>query len=275
MPDSILVAVDGSIVAQNAADLAIKIARNENLRIIGLYIVDEALLLDPYSEYQLELGRDDGPASRQELIEKFETKGGLILDQLRSRCRQVDVDVETQMLFGGVQELILDRATQANLLSLGRRGNEHAGLLDHMGSHFLHIAHQLDIPVIIGGEINRNVKRLFLIYRGRTRAEPVIDWAIRLQRTLDASLTVGVFDHADQSEDFEDVHRIMKGRGLVEYSVIDQRTTAASKLAATLFESQADLILMHGYRHSEFFNKLFGSFNDEVLLQSQLPILMV
>lgn len=275
MPDSILVAVDGSVAAQNAADIAIQIARNENLGVKGVYIVDEALVLDPYSDYQHELGRDDGPASRQELIEKFENKGGLILEQLRSRCRQVDVDVETQILFGGVLELVLDRAKKCDLLSIGRRGNEHAGELNTLGRHFLHIAHQVDIPVIIGGEISRTVKRLFLIYRGRTRAEPVIDWTIRLQRTLDADLTVAVFDHTDQGEDLEDARRYLEERGVEDYSIIDQRPTSSSQLAATLFESQADLILMHGYRHSEFFNKLFGSFNDEVLLQSQLPILMV
>lgn len=57
-PKTILVAMDGSHLAQSAARFAIDLAQRENLQVHGLYIVDEVLVLDRYMNYQAELGKE-------------------------------------------------------------------------------------------------------------------------------------------------------------------------------------------------------------------------
>ena len=75
-PPYILVANDYSPEARASADAAFQIAQNKNLPIRGLYVIDEALMLDPYTNYHAELplmsraskGANREPASRAELI---------------------------------------------------------------------------------------------------------------------------------------------------------------------------------------------------------------
>jgi nucleotide-binding universal stress UspA family protein len=50
--DTILAAIDGSAASKAAAEIAIAIARIDGMKISGLYVVDEVLILDRYTNYK-------------------------------------------------------------------------------------------------------------------------------------------------------------------------------------------------------------------------------
>lgn len=72
MSDTILVAQDSSAAAHVAAHIAIQIALSQNLSIHGLYVVDVNLAMDPYADYQAELGHSGERVSGSTLIDRFE-----------------------------------------------------------------------------------------------------------------------------------------------------------------------------------------------------------
>jgi nucleotide-binding universal stress UspA family protein len=71
VPDTILVALDGSPSAQAAASVAFEIAQSQNLRIQGLYVVDDTLVLNMYANYQAELGSTREIASEADFVQLF------------------------------------------------------------------------------------------------------------------------------------------------------------------------------------------------------------
>jgi hypothetical protein len=57
--------------------------------------------------------------------------------------------VTVEIEFGGVPELLLQQAAQAQMVALGRRGHGHTTDPDHLGRNFRAIAHQAHQPMLI------------------------------------------------------------------------------------------------------------------------------
>jgi nucleotide-binding universal stress UspA family protein len=280
MPDTdiasniILVAQDGSPIAQVAASAAIQIARSQNLLIRGLYVVDEALILDPYANYQAELGSADEPSSRAELITWFEEQGDAALHWLEARCQATDVPVTTNLLAGGVPELVLQETTQARLLAMGRRGHGHADDPSYLGHNFCAIAHHAHCPILVGGDEQRPIQHLLLAYNDSENAQRALVWASLLQRTLPAKVTVlAVQESADTSHQWvTDMDTGVAQSGLAPYDFLTRKGQPATEIAAAAEENLVDLIVMGRYRHIAAMEWLLGSTVDRVLRDTLLPV---
>lgn len=269
-----LVVVDGSVTAQNAAHLAVNLARIARQKISGLYIVDANLVLDPYANYQKELGRTDQPESRTELTEWFEAVGNRALQQLTQLCNQADIPVKTQLLFGGVSEIILDRAATAQMLTLGRRGREHAAEPGNLGGNFRHIAHHARIPLLVGGDIDRPINHIFLLHDGSPNFQIALDWTVRLQRSLAAAVSVGVMEQGDPLPIEAEIKAQFIQHGLTDYHLSQFQQEDINGVLKLIHQANADLLLVGGYRHPEILEWLAGGSIDRLLRESQLPVLI-
>jgi nucleotide-binding universal stress UspA family protein len=270
--NTLLVAQDGSMSAQAAAGVAIQIAQSQNLSIRGLYVVDEALALDPYADYRHELESDRAPASRAQLLTWFEGQGDAVLQLLEARCQAAGVPVTAEILAGGVPEMVLHESEQARLLAIGRRGHGHKGDPHHLGQSFRAIAHHAHLLLIIGGDEERTVRRLLLAYDGSERAQQALAWASSLQRTLPAEVVVvAVQESGPQStnEWLDEARAQLRG-----CRCLHRQGPPASNIVAAAEETRADLIVMGRYRHTALLDGLLGNTIDRVLRGSQLPVLM-
>jgi nucleotide-binding universal stress UspA family protein len=275
MPETILVALDGSIDALNAATIALHIAYTEQLHLKCIYIVDESLCLNPYVDAGDELGRSDMPDSRDELIRWFEAKGELILSSFRQTCDQAGVDVETEVLFGGVTEIILDRATNASLLSMGRRGNTHSQSLEQLGEHFIHIAHHTPTPLLVGGNESRIIKRLFLMNERSAGIDVAVQWARRLNKDLSASTVVCSIGRDGQEDNTVGIKSELDSLGLGDFSLTNACLEDPPDLIEKAQGSQSGMIIMNGHHHLSIIEMFIGSPVDQILRLSQLPALLV
>jgi len=267
----IIVASDGSRTARNAVEVAVQIARAEALLVEGFYVVDEPLIMEPYTAYTKELGSDHGVASRANLIDWFEKRGNVVLDQLQEQCASQEVPVITEVLLGGIPELILDKAKQITFLALGRRGQTHADETNYLGKNFRHIAHHAQVPLIVGGDSASQLQRLFLVYDGSKKVDAALRLALQLTKALTATLTVGVTEHSYLEDDFNAlVSRFSEG-GIAKDYIIDLRSKPVEKVVDEIHEHESDLIVMGSYRHPEIMEWLVGSPNDQILRQSPIP----
>jgi hypothetical protein len=116
------------------------------LKILGLYVVDEELVVNDYADYQKELGIEELSLPRPEKAALFETRGHEVLQWLKSRCEESGVRVTTEIGVGGVPDMILNQDKEVSLLALGRRGNGHPAEPDYLGTNFRRIAHRLNTP---------------------------------------------------------------------------------------------------------------------------------
>jgi nucleotide-binding universal stress UspA family protein len=270
--NKVLVAQDGSSAALAAAGIAIQVARSQDLSVHGLYVVNETLALDTYADYRRELPGDVEPVSRDELLTCFEGQGDAALLMLDVRCQAAGVPVTTELLAGGIPEMVLRESKQARLLAIGRRGHGHEGDAHHLGRNFRTIAHHAHLPLVIGGDEERSVRRLLLAYDGTKHAQSALAWASLLQRTLPAEVIVV----AVQENDLQSTNEWLSSARsqLAGCRCLHRLGQPASNIVTVAKENQADLILMGRYRHTALLEGLFDSTVDQVLRVTQVPVLM-
>lgn len=275
--DTILVAQDGSPTSEAAASAAIQIAQRQNRHIRGLYMVDPALVMSAYANYQGELGDVEPPSSQDDLIARFEERGTVALQWLEARCRAEGVAVRTEMVFGGVWEFVLQEAAKVALLALGRRGHSHKTHPDQLGSNFQTIAHHTRTPLLAGGEEKRSLDRLLLAFNGSERAQGALTWASILQRTLPAEVTVVAVQEGEEASPqwVAELQAHLSQSELANYRFVSRKGQAATEILGAAREERIDLIVMGRYRHGALLEWLVGSTVDSVLRATELPVLIV
>lgn len=274
--DTILVALDGSSPAQAAAQVAIQIAQIQNLKVHGLYVVDETLVLDMYLDFSAELGRKDEPSSRAELVGWFEKRGECALDWLKDQCATAGVPVTTELLLGGIPELVQREAAQAKLLALGRRGHGHASDPQHLGRNFKAIAHHMHQPMLVGGNRHSKVQRVLLAYADRDRTHRALKWVSLLQHSLPSPVVVfkATSDDGASEHELSEMRTEVAESGLVNCRFVNREGPPAAEIVHAATENQVDLIAMGSYRHSALVEWLVGSTVDRVLRETDLPVLV-
>jgi nucleotide-binding universal stress UspA family protein len=273
MSDLILLALDGSTPSQLAAGAAIQIAAERNLLVVGLYVVDEAFISSPQSDIRAELGTDEIPSTKAEIVSRFVLQGDRALKWLEKGCRASDVIGSTNVLFGGITETILQEADRAMLIGLGRRGHGHAGDLSHLGLNFLSIAMHTKKPLLVGGDELRPIKRVLVAYRGGSQSQETLDWASRFYHMLNTELIILVV--AEDRPTKSDEPAQLDQRGLAGYRIIRRSGEPAVEIVQAAEETQSDLIIMGRYRQATLMEWQTGSVPDQVLRQTKLPVLIV
>jgi len=282
----ILAADDHSVEARSAVNAACQIARKQNLMIRGLYVVDEVLVLDTYADYHAELpmlsiepnGDVRKPTSRAELMRWFETQGEAALGRLESACAEAGVPITTKLLAGGVSQLVVREAAQAQMLALGRRGHGHKADSKSLGDNFRKIAHHVHLPMLVGGLTTPVLHRLLLAYHGQAHADDALDYTTQLQRDLAAEVTVlSVCDDTKTcltGMSLEAVKTRLAQSNLDAYQFLTGQGRPSSVIAAVAAANDVDLIILGRYRHAAPVEWLVGSTVDRLLRATSLPVLI-
>lgn len=268
----IVVAQDGSPAARAAAGIAIQIARSQDWSVHGLYVVDETLALNTYADFRSELESGREPASRAELLSWFEAQGEVALELLEARCRAAGVPVSTEILAGGVPQMVLREAEGARLLAVGRRGRGHQEDSHHLGQSFRTIAHHARLPMVVGGDEEPAVRRVLLAYNGSEHARDALGWASILQRAFPAQVFVVAVQEERQQTTGEWLAEAQAQ--LVECRCLPRQGQPAGEIVKSARENEADLIVMGRYRHAAPLEWLAASTVDRVLRSTPLPVLM-
>lgn len=274
----IVVAIDDSLPSRSAAAAAIQIAASLNQTIRGVYIVDESLLFNPYSNYQAEL-ETAVPTPGGDLLTSFKAQGEIALQELITACQKAQVPVSSQILVDDLVEWARQNSHQATLLALGRRGQGHEDESSHLGKHFRAIARHVRSPMLVGGDVQSPIKHLLLAYNGGPRSQQALQWAARLQHEMSAQVTV-LFVCEDEKTDQtkrwqQEIQANLDTKDWKSYQMLHRQGRAAAKIAAAVDELGVDMALMGGYQHSmPLVEWLVGSTLDRVLRATAIPVLV-
>ncbi|MGD8586870.1 MAG: universal stress protein [Chloroflexota bacterium] len=272
--DVILVALDGSRPSQTAASLAIEIAQREKLLIQGLYVVDGVLVMDPYASLEEEEGIQQSDLLRSdERANLLEAQGDAVLHWLEDRCLAVGVPVETDLMFGGMPDMIISRAQTSRLLAIGRRGHGHPDDVSYLGHNLRDVAHHASAPLLIGGDELAPIHRLLLAYDGSMPAKHALFWAGTLQRIWQSHLLVLSVAEEDASPRWlEEMEEEVGDSGLVNYRFIGRHGDPATQIALATGDEDANMVVMGGHQHSALVEWFTGSTMDRVLRDTQVPM---
>jgi len=273
--ESILSAIDGSLPAKAAAYTAIQIATWMQWSLHALYVVDVTQVFEVYSDISQELSELDKEMKHERNVTLFEEQGILALAEIEEMCRKMGVPLTTEMVFGGVADTILKKASGYNLLALGRRGNSHETEEQHLGSNFQQIAHHIHIPMIIGGNITpKRFERILLAYNESIPAHKALTWVENLQAKLTKVMALCVENEKEQDFTWlEDRQAEIAGSNLSHYEFISGRGNPGQMIASTAQSRQTDLILMGGYHHLKLLGWAKHNAFETVLSNTGIPVL--
>jgi nucleotide-binding universal stress UspA family protein len=274
----ILVPVDNSPSSQSAADAAIQIAAGHRMVIHGVYVVDAVTLTDPYVDVSQELPGPASPDSSVDPLDLLERQGNEALRWLEDRCADAGVPAVTELEAGGIAEVIEQLAGQSVLLAIGRRGYQHADDPDWLGHHFRTIAHRVHRPTLVGGDELHPLHHLLLAYHGKSHAADALGWAVKLQQWLDASVDVVVVredqDVASRQEQTAAIRQELAASDLAVRQLLTREGQPAPVISSAAEETQADLLIVGGYRRHGLVEWLVGNTVDKILRSTPLPVLI-
>lgn len=274
--NNILLAVDGSLSAKAAAYTAIQVASALKWSVHALYVVDAAQVFEIYSDTSQELNKLGGEISDKETLTLFEEQGALVLAEIDELCQEAKVPVTTEMIFGGVSEIILETSKQFGLLAIGRWGNHHKANAQHLGNNFRKIAHHTHTPLLIGGDdkIPSKWQHILLAYDGSELSRMALSWTERLQRLFVDVTALSVEEKGEKDYAWLEERQKEIAKSTLKHYEFDRGAGEPGEIIASVASArQADLIVMGAYQHSGLLEWVMHSTLSSVIREVKIPIL--
>jgi len=242
----------------------------------GLYVLDVTQVFEPYGNTNKELSElgQDIPIEQKTTL--FEEQGALALLEIEDLCQEIGVPLTTEILFGGVPDLILRQSQEYNMLAIGRRGNSHNNDTQHLGSNFKQIAHHIHIPLLIGGKnsIRRKFHHVLLAYNGSEFSRKALTWTENLQGSFTEVIALAVEKENEMDHTWlADRHDDIAESALKQYEFIREAGDVGQSIVKAASSTKVDLILMGAYQHPRILGWARHSAIDTVLRGIDLPVL--
>lgn len=289
MFERILVTLDGSADSRNAAELGIRLAHRFDSRLTAQYVIDSRVIGGAAIETLAPLWGEISPRPfRAEVMqlwkERSEAELAWFADRAtRTGCRPAECHEDT----GLAEESILARAASADLVVMGRRG-ENAGFgLHPVGSTLARVLRHSPHPILAaertrtdhGETVERSVPldvpRICLVaYDGREPAARALDLAIRYCSAAPAEIRLLAAGAQDSEALLEPAQRLCHDHDIAWESVLlDAEPADAVTEAAQRWD--ADCLFMGAYGHGRLHDLLVGSRTEEILGAVTLPAFLV
>ncbi|MGB0385652.1 MAG: universal stress protein [Ardenticatenaceae bacterium] len=309
MTNSVIVPLDGSMLAEQALPLGISVAQQMGS---ALQLVQVVSMPSPSFSY---ISTPDGNITRLDVIESFRASAERYLGQMKTQLAEAGIAVETSIIEGDVGPALADFANQQEasylVMSTHGRGGLSRWSLGSVADQVLHLSER---PLIImrpqeasesplaelAGSASANLPQLGRIVvplDGSPLAEQVLPHAKTLARAYGAELLL-----------WESAYAITRGMIGVEMAVLENRlheinrndardylkrikldlevegfkvgfevggmpaTDAILRYAA---KNEADLIAMSTHARGAIGRMIMGSVADGVIRAGPLPVLVI
>jgi nucleotide-binding universal stress UspA family protein len=250
-PKYILIATDGSQPSRTAARAAIQIAKKQAIAAFGLYVVGSRIVMNDGAALKSELNGEVESIETDDLVDQFRVQGDEALNWLEELCLEEGVIVSSEILFGGIPEMINERSKHASLLSIGRRGHLHGDDPLTLGENFRAALSHQSIPWLIGGELTTNFRRIWIILMEQGESEPLLSWGRQLQDLFSCDVLISAFQGEERlsEEASAAIEHFTKDSFISSTRVIGPIQSTAD-IINTLATYRVDLLVMEGFHRN-------------------------
>ena len=287
MFDHILIALDGSGEARSAGELGLRLAKQVGARVTGLSVVDVRVVEGPAVETLSPLwGEVTGRPFQPEVMRLYRERADAALDDFCSAAEAVGLDrIERCVEIGVAEDAILDRAADADLLVMGRRG-EHAGFgRRSLGATLWRALHRSPCPVLVAEEVARSADasgddeaisagvpvRPLVAWEPGPGADAALALALVYCRAIGAEVKVVHAGDESHETHLDEVHARLADSGVTWESA-----RLAGHPADAVVEAQnrwdADCLFMGAFGRGRLRDFLFGSNTAEILERTPVPV---
>ncbi|PRM99773.1 universal stress protein [Aliarcobacter cryaerophilus] len=276
--NKVLVCIDGSDFSKVVCDYGVFIAKNLNLPLVLLNVVEHSKIsnLVDFSgnigfgakDVLLEMLVDeDAKRSQEEIL-----KGKVILKQMQEYVKSKNFsNFTTLQRHGTLYETLDELGSDLKIAIIGLNGENSKDI----GSNVEELIRTLNIPILLVNSEFKPIKSILMAYDGSLYAKKSIDIAVKNPIFPNTKRYI-----VNVNSDKNDSNRVLNEASLIfKNANIDSEILSLSgdKLEAILNYQQsinADIIAMGAYSHNRFRSAIFGSFTTKMLLNSKVPLLL-
>jgi nucleotide-binding universal stress UspA family protein len=246
----ILVPLNGTEYGWFALEEAILVARREEARLHGLHVVP--------TENQL----------MSEEAQKVQT-------EFNQRCQQAGVSGELVLAIGDVAAQICSRARWTDLVITTLSYPPGDQPFSRLSSGFRDLIQRCPRPILAVPLTVTPLNQALLAYDGSPKAKEALYVATYLACQWNISLTaVSVVENGNASSaTLDQAREYLEDHG-VEASYLIEQGSFAERILAVSEEQGSDLLIMGGYGFNPVLELVLGSGVDQVLRESQKPMLI-
>ena len=205
-------------------------------------------------------------------------KGKLILNHAKEELAVKGIKkVEILHRRGALVETITELEESADLIIIGKRGENASGAAAHLGSNLERVARSLSKPLLVATrETVEPIKSFLISYDGGESTKKAVDYAINnpLLKGMDCHLLKANDDSEKAESVLKEAADKLKKAGFEVYTTVAKGKPVKTLIAEYVSKQHIDLLVIGAYGHSKIRNLFLGSTTTAVIHQSEVPVLL-
>lgn len=279
----ILACTDGSSYAASVYDHAAWAASRLSGAVEVLHVLDHHRERAAMADMSGNLG----PDARDELLEQLtqleEAKGRLaqkqsraILQAAESRILAAGVaEVTLTQRHGSLVECLAEIEARADMVVIGKRGENAAVAMDHLGANLERVIRASHRPVLVASREFKPVERILIAFDGGASARKAVDYLALspLTRGLECHLLSVAKPTPESEQQLAWARTRLEGGGLqVRADMVAGEPEEV--ICRTVKAEPASLLVMGAYGHSRIRQFIVGSTTTAMVRTCHVPVLM-
>jgi nucleotide-binding universal stress UspA family protein len=278
----VLVCVDGSFYSKSACDYGIFIAKQLNIPLILLNVVEHH-----HNAKHTDLTGNIGLGTRDTLLEELSNEeakisktlianGRKVLQELSAYAKEQGVEkTHTLQRHGALDETLEELTAETKIAIIGLRGQDNEGNNLSIGKHVETIIRTLNIPILLVNSSFKPITSILMAYDGSDFANKAIYTATQDPIFPNVKRVIANVN----KEESISAKLLSDAKQLFSKAQIDVETTslkgdAVEALLNYQEKNGLDIIAMGAYSHNRLRSAIFGSFTSKMLLKAKTPLLL-
>lgn len=279
---NILICTDGSNYSHEACLYGAWLSGHTQASISVLYVTDlRQFEIPAVADFSGSLGIQPFEGMMAQLHDVEEVKANFVKEHALKTLKKAGVE-ESKITFhhetGMLVEVMSDYADVADLVLLGKRGENVNFATEHLGSMLERVLRSVDTPCLVTNRKFKACEKIAIAYDGSESCRKAIEYigANKFFHALDLHLIVCVEGHKQEQA----TERLQEGeRKLHEAGIYPTCQILGGEVETSISDyvqqAQIDLLVLGAYGHSRIRELLIGSTTTELLRRCHVPVLCV
>jgi nucleotide-binding universal stress UspA family protein len=277
---NILICTDGSNYAHEACLYGAWLSQQTQAAISVLYVTDlRQFEIPAVADFSGSLGIQPFEGMISQLQEIEEMKANFVKDHALKTLKDAGVE-DNKITFhhetGLLVEVMSDYADVADLVLLGKRGENANFATEHLGSMLERVLRSVDQPCLVTNREFKTLSKVAIAYDGGDSCKKALDYIAANEpfRSMELHVVVCVEGHkeTEATDRLEEAEAKLQQAGLSPNCQILSGEVETA-IADYVEQSEIDLLLLGAYGHSRIRKLLIGSTTTELLRSCRIPVL--
>jgi nucleotide-binding universal stress UspA family protein len=246
----ILAPINGRQDGWYALDQALIVARREDSRINGIYVLPT-----------------ESETESQTTLE--------IRNEFYRRCEEAGIQGNFSIHYGDVSQRICEGARHSDVVVMNLTYPPESSMLGRISSSIRNLIQKCPRPVLFTPQVSMPLDQALLAYDGSIKAQEALFIATYLAGQWKIPLNViTIGDETIGKEILNDAQKYLEAHDLNANYIFSPGNNPIEIMLNYVDELNIDLLLLGGYSHHPILEVVQGSAVDEILRQSKIPMLI-